>query len=662
MIGSALLAEIEGTSSTIVPTSQQPPTLLQESDQTPTVKGRLKTHLRFWTEELGASKFVLNVIQNGYMLPFILTPPPCYLSNNKSSLAHPEFVQGEISKLLQNKCIVEHQNPTYCTNSLTVADNKKKLRLVLDLRHVNPYLKTKSFRYDDLSILSKIVSENDYMTTFDLTSGYHHVDIYPQHQMYLGFSWTFPDNRTRYFSFTVLVFGLSTACYLFTKMLRPLVRKWRSQGIRCVVYLDDGINLAPTSSECNRTTEVMTTDLDKSGLLINLSKSNLTPTQCTEWLGTSIDTRTMLFSVPSRKIEKFIMFASNVINSFGTTPRILNAITGKLQSMHLSIGPLVRLQTRCIYFDIAMHMPWDTTFVPSPKCISELCFWRDSISDRNGYPIKPIFKSSEILFTDASSTGYGGYLVTHYGQIICHGRFDLETQSGSSTLRELIAVESSLLSFIHLLSNQSISIRTDNHNTAKILVIGSPKPHLQEVAARIFSICLQKSICLFPAWIPREFNTVADMASKCSDTDDWSIDDENFQYIITHFGPCTIDRFASDSNKRFPKFNSKYHCVGTAAIDAFTQDWSLETNWISPPVSLIARSLEHSKSCRSHGILIAPFWPSSYFFPLIYDGNVFYSFIKRYLHFESSFKTNTQSNIFNSSVRMPMLAMVIDFS
>ena len=160
------------------------------------------------------------------------------------------------------------------------------------------------------------------------------------HQMYLGFSWTFPGNRTRYFSFTVLVFGLSTACYHFTKMLRPLVRRWRYQGIRCVVYLDDGINLAPTISDCNRTTEVMTTDLDKSGLLINLPKSNLTPTQCTEWLGTTIDTRTMLFSVPSRKIEKFVLFASNVINSIGTTPSISNAITRKLQPMHLSVGPL----------------------------------------------------------------------------------------------------------------------------------------------------------------------------------------------------------------------------------------------------------------------------------------------------------------------------------
>ena len=29
----------------------------------------------------------------------------------------------------------------------------------------------------------------DYISTFDLKSGYHHVDIHPQSQAYLGFSW-----------------------------------------------------------------------------------------------------------------------------------------------------------------------------------------------------------------------------------------------------------------------------------------------------------------------------------------------------------------------------------------------------------------------------------------------------------------------------------------
>ena len=41
--------------------------------------------------------------------------------------------------------------------------------------------------------------------------------------------------------FKVLPFGLATACYTFIKVVRQLIIYWRGQGLRAVVYLDDGI-------------------------------------------------------------------------------------------------------------------------------------------------------------------------------------------------------------------------------------------------------------------------------------------------------------------------------------------------------------------------------------------------------------------------------------
>ena len=41
--------------------------------------------------------------------------------------------------------------------------------------------------------------------------------------------------------FAVLPFGLSTACYIFTKLMRPLVGFWRGRGLKAIDYLDDGI-------------------------------------------------------------------------------------------------------------------------------------------------------------------------------------------------------------------------------------------------------------------------------------------------------------------------------------------------------------------------------------------------------------------------------------
>ena len=73
--------------------------------------------------------------------------------------------------------------------------------------------------------------------TFDLKSGYHHVDIHESCWKYLGFRW----DIYVFFVFKVLPVGLSTACYFFTKLLRPLVKFWRCHGFKVVVYLDYGI-------------------------------------------------------------------------------------------------------------------------------------------------------------------------------------------------------------------------------------------------------------------------------------------------------------------------------------------------------------------------------------------------------------------------------------
>ena len=108
------------------------------------VKGRLKQSISYWESTICAPQFVLGLISEGYRLPFVRFPDKCYLRNNRSAVCHPQFVQETISRLLLNDCIQEHCEPRYCVNPLSVAEGKK-LRLVIDLRHVNPCLFKHSF-------------------------------------------------------------------------------------------------------------------------------------------------------------------------------------------------------------------------------------------------------------------------------------------------------------------------------------------------------------------------------------------------------------------------------------------------------------------------------------------------------------------------------------
>jgi hypothetical protein len=52
--------------------------------------------------------------------------------------------------------------------------------------------------------------------------------------------------------FNVLCFGLATAGFIFSKVLREIIKYWRSKSIRIIMYLDDGlpfINNLSISSE-----------------------------------------------------------------------------------------------------------------------------------------------------------------------------------------------------------------------------------------------------------------------------------------------------------------------------------------------------------------------------------------------------------------------------
>ena len=140
--------------------------------------------------------------------------------------------------------------------------------------------------------------ENFWFFTFDIELGYHHLDINSNFWKFLGFSWSF-DGVVRCFVFRVLPFGLSSACYLFTKMFKPFVARWRSFGIFAIVYIDDGIFACRSLLHAQSASKLVRSDLQLSGW-----KSNWELRQLGEWLGIIVDTIRILFIVLEKKIVK----------------------------------------------------------------------------------------------------------------------------------------------------------------------------------------------------------------------------------------------------------------------------------------------------------------------------------------------------------------------
>ena len=399
-------------------------------------------------------------------------------------------------------------------------------------------------------------------------------------------------------------------------MLRPLVKHWRSLGIKVVLYIDDGIVLA-SSEEAGRAVSVLIQEtLDQAGFLCRAEKCSWTPTQSGQWLGFSLNLQAGTIAVPEEKLES-LKHQLLCVRANPLSARALASIIGKIISMSLGIGPISRFRTRSLYALLDTRRSWSDLLQLNTAAREEIEFWLSSLEFYNGQTIWVKPSATRIVYSDASDSGYGGYVVEH-GPHVAHGQWSEWEARQSSTWRELAAVDRILDSVAFKLRNNRIKWFTDNQNVVRILQVGSSKEHLQVLAVNILRTMIRYSISLEPEWLPRESNMLADYLSRIVDVDDWGIGWPVFYWLDSVWGPHLVDRFASEYNAKCFRFNSRFLCAGSEVVDAFTARWGGVVNWICPPISLVSRVIGHIKACACQGTLVVPAWRSAPFWPLLF--------------------------------------------
>ena len=225
------------------------------------------------------------------------------------------------------------------------------------------------------------------------------------------------------------------------------------------------------------------------------------------------------------------------------------------------------------------------------------------------------------IHTDASDVGYGGYSAS-LRDIKIHGHWSAEQSGKSSTFREMSAILLVLKTCVQQIQHKKVKIFSDSQSACRIVQVSSRISEPQNIATDIFKICFLNDIILETQWIPRNENQIADCLSKTIDLDDWKLSPLLFDLLQKMWGPFTIQRFAASYNTQLPRFNSRFWSPEAEAVDAFTQNWSHEMNWICSPVSLIMRICKakgtlvvprHMSVCKAKGTLVVPSWPSAIF-------------------------------------------------
>ena len=102
---------------------------------------------------------------------------------------------------------------------------------------------------EGIRLLKDFLKHNYFMTKLDMRDAYYSIPVDKQSRHYLQSIF-----EGKLYQLKVLVFGLSTAPRIFTKVMKPVVAFIRAKGILIIIYLDDILLAAPTFEECNRNT------------------------------------------------------------------------------------------------------------------------------------------------------------------------------------------------------------------------------------------------------------------------------------------------------------------------------------------------------------------------------------------------------------------------
>ena len=148
------------------------------------------------------------------------------------------------------------------------------------------------------------------------------------------------------------------------------------------------------------------------------------------------------------------------------------------------------------------------------------------------------------MYCDASSVGFGGYLVSDAEHLLNDtGMYDSWSEgemSQSSTWRELEEVHRVFCHNIDKVKGKSVKVFTDNKNVQHILKVGSKKTVLNKINKEIISLCDDNDVQIHSEWIPRSLNTQADHLSRQTDSDDWGIQWWVFEVLDRQWGSAYI--------------------------------------------------------------------------------------------------------------------------
>ncbi|MES9884348.1 MAG: reverse transcriptase domain-containing protein [Sedimenticola sp.] len=578
--------------------------------------GRLKYYASEW-EKITNDPKILDIVQHCHV-EFVNDTPPSQsgsTSQQNFNATDTEIIDSEIKKLLDYKVIipVESELGQFLSPIFVRPKKNGEYRLILNLKKLNDFIPYQHFKMDTFESAVSLITENMYMCVLDLRHAYYSVPLATELQKYLRFTW-----KGVIYQFTCIANGLAPGPRLFTKLMKPVYAKLRSEGHLSTGFIDDSLLCGSTFEECAENVEKTTTLMLKLGFMLNDEKSVLVPTRRITYLGNVIDSQKMIILLTDERKQTIACECKALSHCAKAKIRVVAHVIGLL------VAAFPAVQFGKLFYrnlenakTLAVKMSkgnYESKMYISFSMKTELKWWFQNVHSQ----FRPINRKAAdiIIQTDSSQSGWG---VVFENQKI-GGRWSISEKSCHINVLELTAILFGIKALSDKIKNKHVKILTDS-STAVCYVNnmgGVKSDQCNAVSQKIWIWCLEHNIWLTCSHIPGKINEADRPSREFNDQIEWELKEDLFQKVCMVWGVPSIDLFASRLNNKLPLYCAWKPDPYAAYVDALSLTWSMfQYCYIFPPFSLVSRCIRKIQIDGARAMLIIPLWPTQTWFPML---------------------------------------------
>jgi hypothetical protein len=625
-VGAAVLEDLDGAGGSIdLPPPAIPVHMLTSSPSTSPMLphgGRLTHFLKAW-EEMGSDQWTLRMLEEGYSPQFLDHPPPLTTNPWRYEICtHGNHaIVPHIQEMLDKGAIEMVQHPSspglFC-HMFTRPKKTGGTRPIINLKPLNKHLDIPTFKMQTVEELKLQVRHHDWGASLDLKDAYFHVPIKESFRKFLRFV-----VQGRVYQFRALPFGLATAPRVFTKLINQVAKRLHREGIRFHFYLDDWLILGQSKEQVQAHVHRVVQLCQELGLVINMEKSELIPSQCFTYIGVHFNTVTNKCYVPEKRILETLGRVECLLNKGSAPAKEVLQVLGHLAAAE-KLTQTGRIHTRGLQRDLyhCWRYPqsqYRTTVVLSSQAVEDLQWWLQSGTMHQGVDLGKFIPQVQ-LFTDASLLQWGACLLS--GEAVSRD-WGPDWVHKSINVLELQAVLQAVQHFQEQLSGKKVLIVCDN--TTAVYYInkqgGTRNPALLQLTRQLLRWAEQYQVSLRARHIPGRLNVLADGLSRTNQIlpTEWSLNPSILHRLWQVWHQPQVDLFATRHNHKLSVYVSPCPDPQAWAVDALNIPWTGLDAYAYPPTTLIPQVLAKVQEDQCRMILIAPYWPSRAWFPVLLD-------------------------------------------